>query len=919
LEQQVSYDRRLIEESFPVKQISEESAKEKMIRQGHISTLHIWWARRPLASSRVTNYAALVAVPPLAQERDKIKSFMVELSKWANATNKSLIDRARSDILSNNSGRPPKVLDSFAGGGAIPLEALRLGCEVHAADLNPVAVLLLKCTLEFPQKFKPKMKTVRGFNTTQGSILADDVRKWGRRVFDGARADISRFYEDKSESNAIGYVWARTIPCQNPSCNAEIPLIRQYWLARRNNKKISLLPIVSGKTITFKVVGSGYEKFPNGFDPEKATISQAVAVCLVCKSTVSDDAVRKLIAEKKTEGRIIGVVSHQKGIQGKKYRSADEKDFALFKSAEQTLQKKRLLLEEQWGIDPVPDEPIHTPDSKEYRPGGLLYNFTPVLLYGMKEWGDLFNSRQKLALITFAEQIRLVYDQIRQQTDELYAKAVVTYIALAFDHIVEKNNVLSRWANTKETIAGSFSRQALSMVWDYFESNPFSGSTGDWLNAIDYVCKVIEHCSTIDNPATVLQSSSTSISYKDDFFDAVFTDPPYYDNVPYSDLSDFFYVWLKRTVGHLYPDLFSTPLTPKAEEAIAELPLLRGMNKIEAVKIVKDVKTREHFEAALRRSFKEFNRVLRPNGIAVIVYAHKSTAGWETLVNSLLDSGLVVTGSWPIHTEMKSRLRAKESAALASSIYMISRKTKKQSTGFHKEVKQKLERHLRERLDSLWKEGISGADFFISAIGSAIQVFGIYENVIDDEGNIVRADRMLEDVRRIVADYAVHQVLHNGFAAEITQMTRFYVLWRWAYGEVKLEFDDARKLASGVGIDLALEWNKGFIRKDKEFIEVLGPEERNAKELEGSKEIIDVLHHVLLLWKQGKNEEMIRVLKESGFGKSDVFYRVAQAISESLPNESKEKKLLDGFLAGRQRIAENVRKMSGQTRLFEEQ
>jgi putative DNA methylase len=921
VEQQIAYEKRLIEETFPVKEISEESAKEKIPRQSHISTLHIWWARRPLASSRATNYAALVRAPQSDQEREKLRRFIVELSKWENATNRTLIEKAQTEILSENFGKPQRILDSFAGGGAIPLEALRLGCDVYSSDLNPVAVLILKCTVEYPERFRAHtIKSVGGLTSTFKNQLVNDVKKWGRWVFEQAQRQISEFYEESNGSRSVGYIWARTIPCQNPSCNAEIPLIRQYWLAKRTTKKISLFPTVTNKRLGWKIVGTGYDQFPSGFDPEKGTVSQAVAVCPICKSITDDKMVRKLIASKKTSSRMIAVVSHRDGVQGKSYRLASQKDVHTFGKADELLNEKRLKLKEQWGQDPVPDEFIHTPDNKEYKPGGLLYNFTPVLLYGMTRWGDLFNSRQKLALITFGEQVRRSYELIRNETnDDEYAKAVSTYLGIAFDHIVEKNNVLSRWRNTAEAIAGCFSRQALSMVWDYFESNPFSGSTGDWLSAIDYMCKVIEQCTFIDRPATVSQSSSTLLSYPDEFFDAVFTDPPYYDNVPYADLSDFFYVWLKRTIGQIHPDLFSTPLTPKSDEAIAELPLLRGMNKIDAAKLLKDVKTQEQFEDSLSRSFKEFNRVLKPNGISVIVYAHKSTAGWETLVNSLLDSGLVVTGSWPIHTEMKSRLRAKESAALASSIYMISRKAKKLPTGFYKEVKQELESHLNKRLDSLWKEGISGADFFISAIGSAIQVFGIYEQVIDDEGQTVRADRLLEDLRRIVADYAVRQVLHNGFAAEISQMTRFYVLWRWAYGDAKLDFDDARKLASGVGIDLALEWNRGFIRKDNECIEVLGPEERRSKDLQGSKEIIDVLHHVLLLWKQGKNDDVVGLLKETGLGHSDVFFKVAQAISESLSIETKEKKLLDGFLSGRQRIAENMRKVSGQTRLFEKE
>lgn len=919
MEQQITYDSRLIEVTFPVKEVSAESAKEKSIRHGHISTLHFWWARRPLASSRATNYCALVG-PPLPKDRENKRKFVSTLSKWENSLNYDLIMKARNEIVESNRGTRPKVLDPFAGGGAIPLEAQRLGCETYASDYNPVAALILKCTIEYPRRFAAGSS----LPSLSDCKLITDVKKWGRWILEQAAFEIGKFYPKETDgSNPVGYLWARTIPCQNPSCGAEIPLMRQYWLAKKSNRKIALLPVVHGKEVKFKVVGTGYEKMPTRFDPGTGTISSAVAVCPVCHSIVDGKSLRKLYVQKKSKSKMVAIVSHDERNRRKTYRPAEQQDVIAFEKAENFLRTKEHSLQESWGMNPVPDEFIHTPNNKEYEPGGLLYNFTPVLLYGMTKWGDLFNSRQKLALITFADKVRQAHEiMIKDGFDPEYARAVASYLAISLDRLAHKSATLVVYNVVREEIEGVFGRQALGMVSDYAEVNPFTDV--GWPNMQDWILRVMDHCvrtASLDPNLpipVVTQSSATSLQYPDNFFDAVFTDPPYYDNVPYSDLSDFFYVWLKRSIGHLYPDLFSTPLTPKSDEAIAELPLLRGMDKDTATKVVPDIKTREHFENAMRSSFKEINRVLKPGGISVIVYAYKSTAGWETLVNSLLDSCLVVTGSWPIHTEMKSRLRAKESAVLTSSIYMIARKTRRLPTGFYKEVKTELQKHLNEKLDSLWKEGISGADFFISAIGSAIQVFGIYDQVIDDEGQIVRADRLLEDVRRIVADYAVRQVLHNGFAAEISQVTRFYVLWRWAYGEAKLDFDDARKLASGVGIDLALEWNKGFIRKDKEFIEVLGPEERRVKDLEGSREIIDVLHHVLLLWKQGKNEEMLAVLKESGFGKSDVFYRVAQAISESLPIEAKEKKLLDGFLAGRQRITENVRKDSGQRRLFEE-
>ena len=328
-------------------------------------------------------------------------------------------------------------------------------------------------------------------------------------------------------------------------------------------------------------------------------------------------------------------------------------------------------------------------------------------------------------------------------------------------------------------------------------------------------------------------------------------------------------------------------------------------------------KDKKFFEDMLKKAFKEIARVLKPNGIATIVYTHKSTSGWETLINSLLDSGLVPTASWPIDTEMKARLRAKESAALASSIYFVCRKMERKETGWLNEVKEEIKNYIPKKLEMLWKEGVSGADYFIAAIGSAIEIFGKYKKVMDYEGKEIKAGELLEYVRKIVTDYAVKQILHNGISAELSPLTRFYLLWRWTYGEAKVHFDDARKLAQSTGIDLKKEWNKGFIKKEKEFIRVLGPQDRKLEELKNSEEMIDILHKVLLLWREGRKEEMKKVLKETGYGTKESFYRVAQAISETLPNESKEKKLLDGFLSGKDKLKDDIKNMSKQRRLFE--
>ena len=353
------------------------------------------------------------------------------------------------------------------------------------------------------------------------------------------------------------------------------------------------------------------------------------------------------------------------------------------------------------------------------------------------------------------------------------------------------------------------------------------------------------------------------------------------------------------------PELFSTPLTPKRNEIVA---YSHGAGGFEEGK--------QFFEESLKLSFQEIHRVLKPIRWSgnVIVYAHKSTEGWETLINSLLDSGLIMTGAWPLDTERNwTRLRAQESAALASSIYIVARKMERQPTGFYNEVKDEMRVTPEHQTPPTLGGGLGGADFFIAAIGSAIEVFGKYEKVMDYEGNIVRADRLLDDVREIATDYAVRQILRNGFAGEISDLTRFYVLWRWEFGEARVNFDEARKLAQCCGVDLAREWGgRGFIVKEKQFIRVLGPQSRDMDDLNGTRELINTLHSVLLLWEKSQRDEMLDLLRDSGYGESEAFYRVAQAISETLPIESREKKLLDGFLAGRERVKEEM----GQGRLF---
>lgn len=903
-------DRRFIEESFPVKEVGASSAREKSIRHGHISTLHIWWARRPLAASRATAYAALTPVPKDAEEWQRKRDFIVELAKWENSNNQTLLERARQDILAANGGVPPRVLDPFAGGGSYPLEALRLGCDAYANDYNPVAVLLLKATLEYPRRFGRPVEVEA--TSAEGQLplgatrtvspLLESVRYWGNWVLEEARKELAEFYPpDADGSIPVGYIWARTIPCQNPACGAVIPLLRQYWLASTPSKRVALCPNFEGGTLAFRLVGDGYGDWPVGFQADNGTIAGAVATCPQCGGTVDERTTRSLFHAGRNAERLLVVVLHRPGRLGKTYRLATLADDRTWEAARAAAASARERSIARDGADPVPDEAIPTTELRR----------VSVPLYGLHHWGALFNGRQQAVLVTFMALVRRAHDELMATgVEDDYACAVTAYLSLALDRLADYNSNLTRWHTHGEFVANTFTRQALGMIWDYFEVNPLSGATGDWRSAIGWVVEALQHCIVTSadscSPATVTQSSATKLPYPNDHFDAVLTDPPYYDNVPYSHLADFFYVCLKRTMGSYLPELFSTPLSPKTHELVQD----------RQHSLSPSTKTREYFESMLTTAFREIYRVLRPDGVAAVVYAHQSTAGWESLINSLLDCGLIVVSAWPLNTEMENRMRAVQTASLASSIYIVTRKLARQPPAFYNDVREELRQHLDQRLQRLWDEGISGADFFIAAIGSGIEVFGRYEQVLDYEGNVARADRLLADVRTMATDYAVRQILHDGFGGQISNLTRFYVLWRWEYKEALVPFDEARKLAQSCGIDLAREWGRAsFIRKEKEFVRVLGPQSRSLESLEDKHELVDVLHRVLLLWEQGQRAALVNVLAGSGFGQSEAFYRVAQAISETLPNDSREKKLLDGFLTGRERVREEAGRLADRPRL----
>jgi adenine-specific DNA methylase len=844
-----------------------------------------------LAASRTTIFAALIPADNLSPKAlEPMKELIAQMAPWEAVKDgdNHVIRQARA-ILQKIYPQPPKVLDCFAGGGSIPLEALRLGCETYALEYNPVAVLILKATLEYPQKF--------------GRRLLEEVKRWGDWVLNEARKELASFYPtDPDGSIPVGYIWARTLPCQDPNCGAEIPLMRQTWLANTDGRKIALklLPDKENKRVDAVIVeGSQID-----FDPSIGTVKGAIVTCPICGGVIDDDTTRQLFREGKAGQRMMAVVLHHPSQSGKRYRLPTERDLKAYHSATEALKQKVERLRDEWRMEPVPDEPTPTGGGP-----GAERAFS-VHKYGMTTWGDLFNERQKLALLTFAEKVRQAYtEMLSEGADSEFAKAVATYLAFVISKTADYCSVLCQWRNNLETVGHTFARQALPMLWDYVEGNPVTGASGTAEGGLEWVISVLAHLSQIPPASTlpqVHQGSATELPYPDKFFDAVITDPPYYDNVPYSDLSDFFYVWLRRTIGHLYPDLFLTPLTPKVEELVADTQR-RGGN-MEAAK--------QWFEQQLTQAFREIYRVLKDDGIAVIVFAHTSVEAWESIISALLNADLYLTASLPIHTEMEARLRQQNSAALASSVYMVCRKRVEEKIGEYRLVIREMEEKIPQSLERFWDAGISGPDFWQSAIGPAVAIFGRYKKVVKQDGTEVSVKELLEEARRITAHYALRRVLEEVGGDEQTvraldPITRFYLVWRWTFGggKIRVPFNDALLVARSEGVELKdLARADSIVRISSGMVKVIGPTERKGDKrfLETLKfnSLIDALHRTVIAWQSGDETTLQAIL--SLRGNDETFWQVAQAIAEVLPEGDEERRLLFGLLQKRGRVPQTT-------------
>lgn len=932
-------DRRLIEDYLPIEKISAEASREKSVRKGHISTLHLWWARRPLVACRAAVYGTLVPLSrfvPNGASDDKKKSlgranaakFVERLCQYPGsptiiAEAQRHILEAHAERLTLETGRKvtvedieqdraprPKVLDMFAGGGAIPLEALRLGCEVYALDLNPVAHIIELCTLVYPQKYGRSDPTARGMlgpknidgETTWGG-LAEEVRYWGSFVLKQLKAEIGDLYpvipdpdlknnklavqanwlKDSVTDDApkgylmpVGYLWTRTVTCKNPHCRAIVPLLKQTWLCKKPTRYAALKVVApKGKQkVRFEIVEARSEK-ELGFDPEVGS-KGGNATCPFCGTVSDSDYVKAEGCAGRMSTQLMAVACTRPGKQGKVYLAAD--DIPNAAPDEKAIQHRIEKLCQRAGLS-VPNEVI-TDDAK---------NSFWIRLYGITTYGQIFAPRQQLTQLTLCDLVKQVGERLRD-TDHSQdvITAVQTYLGVMIDKLADFNCVQCTWNYTGgRGIGHAFTKQVLPMAWDYAETNPFNPDGASWVAILDDTPAMIDAVAGFDSePAKVVRGDATKLTHPDGSLDAVITDPPYYDNVSYADLSDFFYVWLKRSISDRYAEHFAGVGTPKRNEAVADASRHDGDER----------RARLSYERMMQTAFQEAHRVLKPGGNLVAVYAHKTTLGWATLVDALRRAGFVISEAWPLDTERKGRMIAMGTAALASSIFLVARKREGASVGSYEEVRPELERIVQERVKTLWEMGISGADLVIACVGAGLRAFTHFGRVEYPNGEEVPAERFLTEVETVVLETILErlskEVGGNGSRSSLAGLdppTRFYVLWRYTYKAADLDAGEAIIFANGTHIELdgALGLSHGtrpLVDKKKAKYRLLdysdrGDDAKLGLPSEDGKPVplVDALHR--LLWLMEKRPSGIPDFLREARPNTEQMRLVAQALA----------------------------------------
>lgn len=822
--------RKLIEVALPLEAINREAAREKSIRHGHPSTLHLWWARRPLAAARAVLFAQLVDDPsshpetfptPEAQqtERERLHRILERLVVWENVRDEKLLAQARAEIAASTEGNPPPILDPFAGGGTIPLEAQRLGLEAHASDLNPVAVLINKALIEIPPKFRDQPPVAPGLADSEirtwrgGEGLAADVRAYGEWMRDEAEQRIGHLYPkavvDGKPATVIAWIWARTVICPNPACGIEMPLVRSWWLGKKKGKEAYIVTEVvgdadhpSGRRVEYRI---GHDAAHAPSTDSDGTAGRQGAVCLACGTGVSLKYIRSEGKAGRIGAQLMATVAE--GNRRRVYLPADE---VHVKAADV----------------PRPDD---VPEGS--LPVGAL-GFR-VQNYGLTEWADLFTNRQLVALTTFSDLVskareRVVKDALEARLPagdrlaaggtgaEAYGDAVATYLTLAIERVAMSANSLCRWNAVGEKVQHMFGRQAISIVWDYGDANILGRATGSWTAAIDQIPNGLRGV-VAGWGAKVSQADASTRSYGM----LLSTDPPYYDNVGYSDLSDFFYIWQRRSLKDIHPDLFRTLLVPKVEELVANPYRHDGKDG-----------AKEFFEDGFRQVFARARESALSDYPITVYYAFKqsdtsddgtASSGWETLLDGMIRTGWAITATWPVRSELSNRMRGQGSNALASSIVLALRPRPEDAPatdrrGFIAALQNELPRALRD----LQHGRIAAVDLPQAAIGPGMAVFSRYSAVYEPNGSAMTVRSALARINEIL-----DQVL-NEQEGEYDAATRFAIAWYREYGYGTGSFGDADNMARSRNTAVAGLDRGGILTSRAGNVTLLKPEDLPA-------------------------------------------------------------------------------------------
>lgn len=953
-----TYPRRLIEVDLPIGQVSECARDGRSAHHGHITAIHIWWARKPLPSCRAAALAAALLDPAdpacPVDFKDKARDVLgriyrgrdcaqlqpedlrrgllrlvSDFASWERATDpvyrgaaRELVASAHQSLFGKNG--PAFLADPFCGGGSIPLEGLRLGMSAYASDLNPVATLISKVTLEYVQRF--------------GEKLFDEVERWGARVGEEARTELEGLYPVVQGQQPIAYISFRRIRCEGPKCGADVPLTSKFHLTRRGDRSVGLLlDGWDGPTPRFTIAEGPLRSFP---DP---TVRRGAATCLKCGYTTPVERIRAQLSERGGGADDALVVAVAVGDESgeRTFRSPAKADLDAIAAA-----KKKIALlrrSSDSGLQELPHEPLPPVGTLGFR----------VQRYGMLRWRDIYTPRQLVTITTLVRLVRNVMAEDRAAHG--LGVAVRAGLALAVDRLSDYQNTGCSWNPSGSALPHLFTRQALPIIWDFGEANPLASSSGSWSGAVEHVLRGLRNAHVSTGAADVGMASASHHPLPSDCAHLLVTDPPYYDAIPYADLSDFFYVWLRRALGPDHPELFKTPLVPRDDECI--------VNPAAG-------KDRTYYRRVMTAALTEARRVTRPDGIGVVIFAHKSTSGWEDLLAAMLDAGWVVTASWPIDTENAGRLRARNSAVLGSSVHLVCRPREypdgrliTDTVGDWRDVLAALPKRIAEWMPRLAREGVVGADAIFACLGPALELFSRYARVEKVSGEVVPLEEYLEHVWAAVSREALAMIFDEAESARLEEDARITAMWLWtlasdrarasAAGEgagdasasddteteaadgadgFSLEYDAARKIAQGLGARLeqlphvvvvkanqarllsvaertkhlfagdegvvsakrASKKQMGLFAELQEAAEAQGWGERGAPKAAAT--TLDRVHQAMLLFASGRGEGLKRFLVEEGVGNQGQFWTLAQSLSALYPTGSEEKRWVDGVL-----------------------